>query len=1054
MATIQGVYVALFGRPADPTGLAFFNSVTNNGANLSAIGNLASTAEYTARFTGMNNIQIINSIYQSLFGRDADATGLTFFANQLASGRQTINTIAINILDGATGSDLTTVNNKIAAANLYTASLDTGSEIVAYSGTAAADAGRAFIAGVTTTVPTQAAVDLAVANMVANKAADATFTLTTGTDNFGGTNGADVFVATQTTLQAADTLNGSAGIDKLNYTDTSSADSTIAVATVSAIEQINVSAKGGVAAVTGVSEKATVTFDALTATQGYTVAGRTLTAVNSLTAAEVAQFFATGSITGKTLNTDYTVTGTLTGYSASSTGLPAGQVLFTSNVSGNVTDLTVTAVATTEKATVTFAGLNATQSFTVAGVTLTAAAGNTLTAGEVAEFFATGSITGKTAGTEFTTSGTITGYTAAAGNTNQVVYTSATAGTNVTNLTVTGTGTGTSVTVAEGGLSPVSAVSIVQGVAATSATTANVTLDGSKFTGATEFASVDSTNNVTVSNVSATQAVSLKNGSANTGITFAAATDVTAATVNLEGVSGAGRFVTQTASGVTTATINSNGSSANGSSTNAVAINLSGNASVTKVNVNAAANLTATLTDGHFAAAGADLVVAGAAASVNLGTGGIFKTIDASGLTAGGITITTDSVTSSVKGGAGADVVTLDGLTSTATIDLGAGNDALRGTTVPGAGVTINGGAGTDSVASTLINAGNGAKFVGFEVLELGASTLDTALLTGSTLQKLALVGANAGNGTFTNVAAGVGLEVSSTSVAGGTSIGVKDAATNTTDSFAITFAGAAVTTVPTSANVVAGTLTLNGIETVSIASAGGANTWNSVTLTDDKLQVVNITGAQNLDLAFTGTNGTNTAANAGGAVKTIDGSAATGKLTIDTTNVTADDKAGVGLTVKTGSGADSITLAQKATVDAGAGNDTIVLSAAGGTVTTGAGSDTINVKDVVGSTNMATITDFVVGTDKLVLLNKGAEAFTSTKVDVSAASNLTAALNLAAAGNGGTDAQIKWFNYGGDTYVVQDNSNSTSFQNADIVVKLTGTLDLSSLTVAGFDFA
>ncbi len=46
MATIQGVYMALFGRPADPLGLAFFNSATNNGANLTAIGDLAATAEY------------------------------------------------------------------------------------------------------------------------------------------------------------------------------------------------------------------------------------------------------------------------------------------------------------------------------------------------------------------------------------------------------------------------------------------------------------------------------------------------------------------------------------------------------------------------------------------------------------------------------------------------------------------------------------------------------------------------------------------------------------------------------------------------------------------------------------------------------------------------------------------------------------------------------------------------------------------------------------------------------------------------------------------------
>jgi len=52
MATIQGVYVALFGRPADPAGLAYFNGVTNNGADLTQIGALASTQEYQDRFAG------------------------------------------------------------------------------------------------------------------------------------------------------------------------------------------------------------------------------------------------------------------------------------------------------------------------------------------------------------------------------------------------------------------------------------------------------------------------------------------------------------------------------------------------------------------------------------------------------------------------------------------------------------------------------------------------------------------------------------------------------------------------------------------------------------------------------------------------------------------------------------------------------------------------------------------------------------------------------------------------------------------------------------------
>src|SRR5690606_34249039 len=105
MATIQGVYIALFGRPADPLGLAFFNEATNDGADLTAIGDLAATAEYQARFEGMSNVQIVNSIYQSLFNRDADLAGLTFFVNALNNGELNINNIAIAIYDGAQGTD-------------------------------------------------------------------------------------------------------------------------------------------------------------------------------------------------------------------------------------------------------------------------------------------------------------------------------------------------------------------------------------------------------------------------------------------------------------------------------------------------------------------------------------------------------------------------------------------------------------------------------------------------------------------------------------------------------------------------------------------------------------------------------------------------------------------------------------------------------------------------------------------------------------------------------------------------------------------------------------
>ena len=242
MASIQGIYIALFGRPADPAGLAFFNEETDNGADLTAIGDLAASAEYQSRFEGLDNIQIINSIYQSLFGRDADLAGLNFFAAELAAGRQTINTIAINIFDGAQGDDALVVANKVEAANLFTASIDTGAEVVAYRGEDASDAGRAFLAPITSddaTVPTQAQADAAVKAIVDNAPIGnegGTFSLTPGVDyadnagsikngglqpsDFTFTSKNDTVIANAATLTATDILidNSTTDQDVLKYT--------------------------------------------------------------------------------------------------------------------------------------------------------------------------------------------------------------------------------------------------------------------------------------------------------------------------------------------------------------------------------------------------------------------------------------------------------------------------------------------------------------------------------------------------------------------------------------------------------------------------------------------------------------------------------------------------------------------------------------------------------------------------------------------------------------------------------------------------------------------
>ncbi len=227
MATIQGVYLALFGRPADPLGLAFFNTQTNNGANLAGIGPLQTSAEFQARFAGQSNVQIINSIYQSLFNRAADLPGLTFFSNALANGTLTINNIAIAIYDGAQGADLTIRNLKEAAANAFTTALDTSAEVLGYQGAAAAAAGAAFIAGVTTTAPTAAQVDAAVVTATSGSQSTATINLTsTIGEQINGTAANETINGVvlggggdnTSTFNVGDVVNGAAGTDTLNLT--------------------------------------------------------------------------------------------------------------------------------------------------------------------------------------------------------------------------------------------------------------------------------------------------------------------------------------------------------------------------------------------------------------------------------------------------------------------------------------------------------------------------------------------------------------------------------------------------------------------------------------------------------------------------------------------------------------------------------------------------------------------------------------------------------------------------------------------------------------------
>ena len=508
-----------------------------------------------------------------------------------------------------------------------------------------------------------------------------------------------------------------------------------------------------------------------------------------------------------------------------------------------------------------------------------------------------------------------------------------------------------------------------------------------------------------------------------------------------------------TAGTATAATISSTGAA------NTVgAVTLSGGTNtITSLTVNAATNLTAALVANDFAAT-AKLVVTGAG-KVNLGANFDGDTIDASANT-GGLTVsTTTTVTKSVIGSAAADAVTLIGsLTSTGKIDLGAGDDKLLAgvTAAITAGNIIDGGAGSDSISASLINAANAAAIKNFELLDLSdAANLDVELVTGSAITGLTFAG-GIGNATVNNVAAGVGLTVTgsdTTPAATPTTVGVKGAATGTADSFAITFAGtaAAGATEVAPTNIDVGTVVVDNVETLTVASSGTGFVANTLTLTDSKLKTLTISGDKALTVDFLGVNGTNVVT--GGAVSLIDGSAATGKLDINTNFVTADSAA-AGLTVKGGSAADTITLVgHKATVNAGAGNDTIVSALNGGAFTGGAGNDKFNVALAVatGTTEatavLSTITDIAAG-DSVKLL--GNNVLTGTTLGAKTAlDNTVTNVDLALAITSLTDVvnEVSWFQYGANTYIVA-NDGTTGFAAGDLVVKLTGLVDLTNATL------
>jgi len=246
---VQKIYVAYYGRPADPAGLQYWaGQLAANGGNLTSIINaFGNSSESTALYAGASDSAKVTAIYQQLFNRAPDSAGLAFYTGELTAGRMTAASIALNVANGASGTDLTFLNNKVTVGTAFTDALTVDSAAaVAYTGTTAITAARSLITGVTTSAATtNVASTITSIKSGGGATAGQTFTLTTDDDTFTGTIGNDTFVATSATLSTGDRITDVSSTDSDVMNVSASADLTgTAAMDVTNVETINISWTG------------------------------------------------------------------------------------------------------------------------------------------------------------------------------------------------------------------------------------------------------------------------------------------------------------------------------------------------------------------------------------------------------------------------------------------------------------------------------------------------------------------------------------------------------------------------------------------------------------------------------------------------------------------------------------------------------------------------------------------------------------------------------------------------------------------------------------------
>jgi uncharacterized membrane protein len=165
---IQHIYVAYFGRPADPDGELYFangflgiagptairgvsEAYSTNAAVAGYVDIFGKSQESADLYPGATSV-FVNAVYRNLFNRDAEQAGLDYWAGLIDAGAISKANAAISIMAGAQGTDADTITKKVQVAAAFTAAASADPQKkAAYAGLAANAVVRTMLAGVTAT---------------------------------------------------------------------------------------------------------------------------------------------------------------------------------------------------------------------------------------------------------------------------------------------------------------------------------------------------------------------------------------------------------------------------------------------------------------------------------------------------------------------------------------------------------------------------------------------------------------------------------------------------------------------------------------------------------------------------------------------------------------------------------------------------------------------------------------------------------------------------------------------------------------------------------------